>query len=392
MQPIVDVHPDESTQTGPAVSESVRRFHYTLTLNAAEIYDDNLTLSPINRVDDFFTRISAALLLSFGDTIGRQDNFFELDYEPAVLIFADNSNFNAFQNVGHVAGQYHFSRLTIGAAEDIQSVETGDSQLRGFSGTVVNGVNVDAGGRRRINTYTTHVTAAYDLTGKTSVSSAADYSVVDYASTLTDSQRLTGNLFLNYKYGPKLTIGIGGTGGRDFVDQPNSDQTFEQANVRASYEVTGKITASGSAGVEFRQFDARSGDSVSPVFSLNAIYAPFDGTTLSIDGGRITLISAGLAGQDYASTHFQVSAQQRLFQRVTLGLTAGYQNLTYIDASAASVASRQDNYYFIQPSIDVRITHFWFAGAFFVHRENSSNFSLSSFDDSQAGIRTTLKF
>jgi len=383
---------DAQALIGAPVSESGRRFHYELTIQVAEIYDDNLTLAPNNRLHDFYTRIGPAVTLGFGDTIAREENFLELYYEPDFLIFADHSNFDAVQHVAYLAGQYHFSRLTLGVAENIQLAETGDAQLPGFTGMIVNGVNIDTGGRRRINTYTTHLSAAYGLTGKTSLSSAGDYTLIDYPGGLTNSHRISGNLFLNYQYGAKLLVGIGGTAGRDVLDQANSDQTFEQANVRASYDVTGKLNASGSAGLEFRQFDTGSHDSVSPVFDLSASYKPFDGTSISIDASRGTQTSADLLGQDYTSTQVQVTAKQRLLQRFVLSFTAGYQNLDYFSALTHTVASRADNYYFIQPSIDARITRFWFAGAFLVYRENTSNLPNFGFNDTQVGIRTALKF
>jgi hypothetical protein len=377
---------------GGPVSESVRRFHYGLTIQVAEIYDNNLTLAPNNRMHDFYTRIGPALTLGFGDTIAREENFLELFYEPDFLIFADHSNFDAVQHVAYLAGQYRFSRLTLGVAENIQLAETGDAQLPGFTGTIVNGVNIDTGGRRRINTYTTHLSAAYGLTGKTYLSAAGDYTLIDYPGGLTNSRRISGNLFLNYQYGAKLVVGLGGTAGRDVLDQANSDQTFEQINIRASYDVTGKVSATGSAGLEFRQFDTGSHDSVSPVFDLTASYKPFDGTSISIDASRGTQTSAVLLGQDYVSTQFQVTAKQRLLQRVILSFTAGYQNLDYFGALTHTVASREDNYYFIQPAIDIRITNFWFAGAFLVYRENISNLSNFRFNDTQVGIRTAIKF
>ncbi len=383
---------DEQALLGAPVSESVRRFQYGLTIQVAEIYDNNLTLAPNNRIHDFYTRIGPALTLGFGDTIAREENFLELFYEPDFLIFADHSNFDAVQHVAYLAGQYRFSRLTLGVAENIQLAETGDAQLPGFTGTIVNGVNIDTGGRRRINTYTTHLSAAYGLTGKTYLSSAGDYTLIDYPGGLTDSQRISGNLFLNYQYGAKLVVGAGGTAGRDVLDQAKSNQTFEQVNVRASYDVTGKVSASGSAGLEFRQFDTGSHDSVTPVFDLSASYKPFDGTSISIDASRGTQTSAALLGQDYVSTQFQVTAKQRLLQRAVVSFMAGYQNLGYFGAFTHTVASREDNYYFIQPSIDVRITRFWFAGAFLVYRENISNLSNFRFNDTQVGIRTALKF
>jgi hypothetical protein len=383
---------DAQALVGGPVSESVRRFHYELTIDVAEIYDDNLTLASNNRIHDFYTRIGPALTLGFGDTIVREENFLELYYEPDFLIFADHSNFNAVEHVAHLAGQYRFSRLTIGAVENIQLAETGDSQLPGYIGTIVNGVNIDTGGRRRINTYATHLVAAYDLTGKTSLSAAGDCTLINYPGGLTDSQRISGNLFLNYQYSPKLVVGVGSTVGRDLLVQANSNQTFEQANLRASYNPTGKLSTSGLVGLEFRQFDTGSRDSVTPVFDLSATYKPFDGTSISIDASRATQTSAVLLGQDYTSTQVQVTAKQRLLQRFAVSFTAGYQNLGYIDALTHTVASREDNYYFIQPAIDARITNFWFAGAFLVYRQNTSTFSNFGFNDTQVGIRTALRF
>ena len=383
---------NEQPLTGAPVPENVRRFHYEFRIQVAEIYDSNLNLAPNNRIQDFYTRAGVVLTLGFGDTIVREENFLELFYEPDFLIFADHSNFDTVQHVAYFAAQYRFSRLTLGAAETIQLADTGDSQLPGFPGTVVNGVNIDTGGRRRINTYTTHLSATYDLTGKTSLSAAGDYTRIDYAGSLTNSQRFSSNFLLNYQYSPKLVVGAGGTVGRDLLNQANTHQTFEQANLRASYNPTGKLSASLSVGVEVRQFDTGSDDFVSPVFDLGASYAPFDGTSITIDASRGTQISAVLASQDYNSTQVQVMAKQRLFQRLVVSATVGYQHLDYFGSSVDTAASRADNYYFTQASIDTRITNFWSAGAFFVYRENTSNLSDFKFNETQVGIRTALKF
>lgn len=383
--------PDQSL-TGAPVSENFRRLHYELTIQLSEIYDSNISLAPNNPVDDFYTRIGAVLTLGFGDTVVREENFLELFYEPELLIFADHSNFNSVQHFFYLAVQYRFSRLTLGLAQKIQLADTGDSQLPGFSGTIVNGVNIDTGGRQRIEIYTTHLSATYELTGKTYLSSAGDYELYDYSQGLTNSHKISGDMFLNYRYSPKLVAGLGGTAGRDLLSEPDSDQTFEQANLRATYNPTGKISATVLAGVEFRQFDNGSRDFVSPIFDLSASYTPFDGTNITVDASRGAQNSASTPGQDYVSTQIQLTARQRLLQRVVVSLTTGYQNLDYFAASPHAMASRGDDYYFVEPSIDIRITNYWYAGAFFVYRDNNSNFSNFSFDDKQVGIRSALKF
>ena len=384
--------PPDQSLTGAPVSENFRRLHYELTIQLSEIYDSNISLVPDNPVDDFYTRMGAVLTLGFGDTVVREENFVELFYEPELLLFADHSNFDSVQHFFYLAGQYRFSRLTLGLAQKIQLADTGDPQLPGFSGTIVNGVNIDTGGRRRIDIYTTHLSATYQLTGKTYLSSAGDYELYDYSEGLTNSDKISGDLLLNYQYSPKLVAGLGATAGRNLLTEPDSDQTFEQANLRATYSPTGKISATVLAGIEFRQFDNGSRDLVSPVFDLSASYAPFDGTNITVDANRGTQNSASTPDQDYISTQIQLTARQRLLQRVVVSLITGYQNLDYFAASPHTRATRGDDYYFVEPSIDIRITNFWYAGAFFVYRENKSNFSNFSFDDKQVGIRSALNF
>src|SRR5207253_819642 len=164
--------------------------------------------------------------------------------------------------------------------------------------------------------------------GKTFLSSGVDLLVTEYDSaSLFSSQMFSGNLFINYHYSEKIVIGVGGTGGYDLVDAPNPNQTSEQANVRASYQATGKISLNASGGVEFRQFENNSrGQYVSPVFELSGTYEPFDGTSLTVNGSRRTFNSGVLAGQDFAATTISAGLRQRLVQRFYFGISAGYQN------------------------------------------------------------------
>jgi hypothetical protein len=57
-------------------------------------------------------------------------------------------------------------------------------------------------------------------------------------------------------------------------------------------------------------------------------------------------------------------------------------------------ANRQDNYYFIEPSLDFSITRFWTFGGYYLHRQNDSNNTTQSFSfsDNQIGFRMALIF
>jgi hypothetical protein len=84
--------------------------------------------------------------------------------------------------------------------------------------------------------------------------------------------------------------------------------------------------------------------------------------------------------------------QQRLFQRIFLSVNAGYENSDYFSTLINRGGRREDDYFFVQPSIAVSVTRFWTIGAYYLRRENSSSFNTFDFNDNQVGIRSTFEF
>jgi hypothetical protein len=387
--PVADISSVDSTRVESGIP---RRFHYELRLSVRTVYDDNINLSHDDRIADFYTTIEPSIMLGLGDTETRQENYLRLDYIASLFLFADHTEDSALQHVLRLEGQYRANRLTLTLSQMVQIIDGADVSIANSGGNFDQQVNLDVAGRTRFNIYATRLNAAYYLTGKTFLSAGADYSATVY-NTLISSNVVSGNLFLNYNYSSKLVGGIGGTIGYDRVDAPNPDQTFEQANARISYQVTGKIDLTASGGVEFRNFKGQGRDQyISPVFEVGVNYTPFDGTRLSLTANRRTLNSAVLAGQDFAVTNVTVNLQQRLFARVYLSVSGGYENSDYFSAIAAGSSDRRDDYYFIQPSIAVRVTRFWTVGAYYQHRANNSSLDAFSFHDNQVGLRTSLTF
>jgi Putative beta-barrel porin 2 len=383
----------ESTPATSIDSGIPRRFHYKFRLNVRAVYDDNINLSnDANRVSDLYTTIEPAVMLGFGDTDSRIENYIRLDYLPAVFLFADHSENNSVQHVARLEGQYRINRLTLNMSQMVQIMDGVDVQTQGNLGDLDQQVNLDVAGRTRFNIYTTLVHASYYLTGKTFLSGGANYTALDYTS-LISSETFSGNFFLNYHYSPKVVVGLGGTAGRNWVDEPNPDQTFEQVNLRMSYQATGKIDFAATAGVEFRQFEGDMRDQyVSPVFEGRLNYTPFDGTKIFLTANRRTLNSAVLAAQNYAVTNITVGMQQRLLTRFFVGVNAGYENADYFSTIGSTAPERDDDYFFVQPSMGVRVTRFWTVGAYYLHRQNSSAFDEFSFHDNQVGFRSSAEF
>lgn len=373
-----------------AVAATPRRFAYSLNLRMRAVYDDNIFLTPNAQEGDFYFTIEPQITLGFGDIVGNEQNYVRLDYAPGAIFYVDHSSANALQHIINLQGQYHFQRLSITLSQDVELLE--GSNLNSLSSTSANPVapiNLDTGGNADQNIYRTNGTFSYDLTGKTSLSGGFQFTINAYEGQLIDSQTVSGNLFLNFTYSPKLTIGLGGTGGYDW-GSPNTDQTFEQINARIAYQVTGKVSINASGGVEFRQFGNGNGSNISPVYELDATYQPFDGTSVTLSGSRNIQSSAVNTGQDYSSTNITLGIRQRFLQRLYLSVSLGYENSTYFDTGTGTATSREDNYYFVQPAIDLTITRFWTSGAYYLHRKNDS--SVFGFDDNQFGLRTSLVF
>src|SRR5262249_149117 len=140
------------------------------------------------------------------------------------------------------------------------------------------------------------------------------------------------------------------------------------------------------------QFDGHRGDHVTPVFEAGATYRPFDGTTVSLTAGRRIFNSGFFADQNYATTYVVGRIEQRLLQRVFLGVAAGYENSDYFATRTGVHARRNDDYYFVQASVDVLITKWLSAGVYYLHRQNISSEDFFSFYDNQVGVRATLRY
>jgi len=167
-------------QQAQEVSSMPRRFRYELKVELRATYDDNITLSPDNRRQDFYGTIAPEIILGFGDVTDRGENYVLLNYSPSAYFFADNTEFNTIDHIARLEGQWRLSRMTLSLSQDVRSVQSANLDVASITAGFVNQINLDVGGRQRLNTYSTHFGAAYELTGKTSLRAGIDYSLGDY--------------------------------------------------------------------------------------------------------------------------------------------------------------------------------------------------------------------
>jgi hypothetical protein len=369
------------------VADTPRRFQYQLSATLRGVYDDNIFIRSFDQESDFYFAIEPSIYLGFGT--GESDTSLSFVYRPSLFLFVDHSDENTIQHLLRLQAAHRFSHLALTLAQDVSILDGSD--LNSLSDPTGHHANIDVGGRTKHQIYNTSLGASYDLTGKLYLSAGGAFTADHYQDHIS-SDTISGNLFLNYNYSEKLTVGLGGTGGFNSTEQSGSDQTFEQANLRLSYNVTAKINCNASVGVEFRQFESSSDNKVTPVYELAASYQPFDGTSLTLSGSRRNENSATLFGQDYSETSIDFAISQRFLQRCTLTFAVGYINSDYFSAVEGVSATRNDDYFYIQPAIDVKITRYWAMGGYYMHRESSSSLDLFSFNDNQFGVRATLTF
>ncbi|HJT81286.1 MAG TPA: hypothetical protein VJ719_08830, partial [Chthoniobacterales bacterium] len=314
--------PPAPTVSGEQLTETPRRLNYGVSLTVRGVYDDNILLNSVNETDDFYFAIEPSIFIGFG---GQEDaagaSSLRFIYRPSIFLFLDQSEHDTVQHLIRLTGNHTFGRLTVSLSQDIQILDGAD--LNSLSDPTGHNANIDVGQRTRHNIYTTTLSDSYVLTGKLFLSNAIGLIIDQYPSNFIGSNNIFGNLFLNYTYSDKLTVGLGGTFGYNTVEQGSPDQTYEQANIRLNYAATGKISLSTSAGVEFRQFDDSSfgsgvGTEINPVFDLSGTYKPFDGTSMSLVGSRRIQNSASQLGQDYTTTNFHFNITQRFLRRFNL--------------------------------------------------------------------------
>ena len=373
---------------GPPSSEP-RRFYYGLLFTVRGVWDDNIFLSHTNKTSDYYFAIEPQLTLGYGDIEGRSRSYLRLDYMPSAILYVNHSDEDAFNQLIHLEGGYSTGRLRLSLMQDVALLES--ANLSSFIDTTGLWANTDANAPERINIFNTRFRAEYDLTGKLYLEGDFDSYTYFYPNHIS-SYTVSGGLYLYYRWLPKVSVGVGGTFGYNWVDDPTPNQTFEQVNGRLNYEVTAKLGLYASAGAEFRQFDGNRSTYTTPVFEVGLTYYPFEGSTFTLAAGR-RIYNSGFEGdQNFTNTYVIGRFQQRLFHRLYFGLGVGYENADYFAAVRHLDASRNDDYWFIEPSLDVLITRWLSAGVYYLHREDNSNFDFFSFDDNQVGWRVTLRF
>lgn len=212
--------------------------------------------------------------------------------------------------------------------------------------------DVDAGERIARDTINTNLGATYEHSEKTSlgVTYSTDLFSPDDDSYISSTTQTFG-AFADYRVTGKTTLGLGAQYEYQQVGQ-GSDSNAYRLLLRSSWAASSKLTIRGEAGPEIREYtDADSG--MEAYWNIGIDYKLIDTgkTSFSFDIYRDQQASSSLANQAYTSTGIAGALTYTPAESIAVNIATGYEFANYTGTSVEVDADRQDQLYFVRPSL-----------------------------------------
>jgi hypothetical protein len=363
---------------GPGSALSDADLSITVRAATQVVYDDNISLSRVDKVSSFVFAESLGITAALGDYESQELSYLALDYSPTWYIYENSPDDNSVSHQALLEGQITGGRWKVG----------GKAAFMHLEGTSADVGAIEIGDRVNLTQFEAAFNARYSITDKTLVIASGDYVSRDYETEL-DSERWRGQATLLTTLSPKIQAGIGGSAGVLDVDE-RGQETFQQVQLALNYNATGRFTLSTLLGYDFRQPDGSS-DQSNLVYSVLAQYMIRDGTVFALEGHRRIEPSAVLPGQNYMLTGFTAGVTQRFLERWALGVKGGFDHVQYLDAGASTTVNRDYDYLFVRPSVTVS-GEWWDVELFYLYRELTSDDKDLGFTNNQVGVRLGVVF
>jgi hypothetical protein len=365
-------------------------FEYAIHLSIRGAYDDNIALTHMNRLDDWFVLIQPSLMLGIGE-VAKQETFLMVNYLPNIYRYDEHSEFDSDQHFVRVLAGYKTGNLTLRLSQDVAIL---NNIVLAAATEERSGLGV-TNGRTNLDIYNTDLSANYNMTPRDFIFAELRMNRMEYMQPLISSELYIADLYLNHGFSQSLVLGFGVEGGYNAVDFPTPDQKMVRANAHINYTPGKQFTLDIIAGEEFRNFENIARGSYStPVFALSATYLPCDSTRIALTASRQIYNSAAATAQDYVDTSVSGMIRERVCKQLYLTLLGGYEHVEYFNAIdlPMPLPTLRSDYFYVQPSADILLTRYWSFGGYYLRRQNSGSISIVDFYSNEVGLRTTIKF
>lgn len=345
-----------------------------VVLSAA--YDDNIFLSSENVESDLVLRAAPSIGYRKGDRETQDGGYIKAAYRPTGVVYTQGNSDNRVD---------HEVSLAVGVRG--KSVAFDYAGAYGKLGDATADVGREAD-RQMVDQV---IRIAWIPREKLALELAAGQSVAEYADkVLLDSRDAFGELALRYAYSPKTRVGLAYRAGRFEVDDAD-DQTYHRVTASMEWQPREKLRVEVAAGAEKRKYSA--GSSVTPVLEGRVNWTPSEKTNFYLSAYRREMASAFSVGQNYRLTGVTAGVSQKLNDKWSAQLEAGFERAAYrqVDGTDAADAGT-DRLWFVQPSIEYRFTEQLGLEIFYRVASNNSNRAGFGYDQQTAGILLDHKF
>ncbi len=394
VQPVAPAVP-AGPPTGASSEEVATDWKFVTRLSAVATYDDNIFIQPNNPEDDYILHVAPSLGFGIGafrsefaplsptphflartgeEDLPRKDFAF-IGYTPEGVFFADHGGENALN---------HDARLAARREEELWNLQ-GELRFQSIEDT-----DIDVGQRLRQKYYTASAAGEHALTGKIT-GGAKLYGYRSEYATGFSSTDMRATAYVDYQIAPKTSVGIAGVLGYLNADS-GGNQMYQQPLLQLKYQPTAKITFTGQAGEEFRQFESNVPNRSQFVFAANGSYDASDSTAFTLSARRETQSSAQYAGENIIQSLYQAGVRQRFLQRLYVSVNGGFVHNQYENNRAVATVLRRDDYTFGRVALTGDLTARGSLELSYEYRNNDSSISTFGFTENLASLGVSFLF
>jgi hypothetical protein len=234
------------------------------------------------------------------------------------------------------------------------------------------------------------VAAGYTLGSRTRLTSSVAYNRRSSAETVSyDEWSFVEGI--QYQLTPKVMGGLNAGFGTVDVDV-GSDMRYFRPSAQLNWQPTDKLSFGLQAGREERKFkDSGLGTRGSPTYSGSVAYRPLETTTVVFTTSRGTGVSYF---RDFVTENrtWSVALQQRLLQRLSLGVTYSERKSDYVATLPGLTAARSDDSNTFSVRLGTQLFDRGNIGLTYQTTDYGSNQSAFAYDSTQFGVEIGYRF
>jgi hypothetical protein len=275
------------------------------------IYGDGIPATPTNHVTTVVQTISPGFQVNLGA-------HWTLDYDASMHFYSSRQFSDETDQSVRLNGKAQYEDWGFGLS---QAYIYSDSPL------------AETEAQTETSGYMTMLTASREMGSRLSAQFSLDQTITSSSqisgSTNNNSQGLDSWVLssgLYYQTDYRLVAGINASAGYDSIS-PGGDMEFEQLQGTLSWQVLGKLSVTGSAGMELSQM--MGSQLLDPTFSAAINYQPFQNTSASLIASR-TVSPSFYQDEVTETTMVSATFRQRFLQYFNFDVSGGYSTTPFV--------------------------------------------------------------